>query len=144
LNDFSSLISHIDSTFRTKVLGTEDFSSQWKVPVLKDSEENLNIERIQVRNNVAHCIIKEMDTIIEKAWSLQDTNWQMELNGAIAKYRAAMKILTRHSEPTEDVIEEFQSLVDDFYEKWIDIFGDEGITNYIHMLSCGHIMYLMK
>ncbi len=52
--------------------------------------------------------------------------------------------MTRHSEPNDDDIEEFQSLIDDFYEKWIEIFGDEGITNYIHMLSSGHVMYFMK
>jgi hypothetical protein len=148
LNDFSGqkddFISHMNNVFRTKVLGTEYCPSQWRIPVSKDSEENFKIEHIQIRNNVARSILNKMDTIIEQAWLLQDINWHRELISAVTKYREAMKILTRHSEPNDDDIEEFQSLIDDFYEKWIEIFGDEGITNYIHMLGSGHVMYFMK
>jgi hypothetical protein len=148
LNDFSGrkddFISHMNAVFRTKVLGTEDCPSQWRIPVSKDSEENFKIVHMQIRNNVARSILNKMDTIIEQAWLLQDTNWHRELISAVTKYREAMKILMRHSEPNDDDIEEFQSLIDDFYEKWIEIFGDEGITNYIHMLGSGHVMYFMK
>jgi len=28
--------------------------------------------------------------------------------------------------------------------KWIEVFGNEGITNYIHMLGSGHILYFIK
>jgi hypothetical protein len=38
----------------------------------------------------------------------------------------------------------FQDQVDDFLEIWFDIFGDEGVTNYIHMLVSGHISYFLK
>ncbi len=148
MNDFSGrkddFISHMNNVFRTKVLGTEDCPSQWRIPVSKDSEENFKIVHMQIRNNVARSILNKMDTIIEQAWLLQDTNWHRELISAVTKYREAMKILMRHSEPNDDDIEEFQSLIDDFYEKWIEIFGDEGITNYIHMLGSGHVMYFMK
>jgi len=56
-----------------------------------------------------------------------------------------MELLTVHRELDEEEIEQFQDYVDDFYEIWIEVFGDEeGITNYIHMLGSGHILYFMK
>lgn len=27
---------------------------------------------------------------------------------------------------------------------WIDLFGDKGITNYIHLLGSGHMLYFIK
>jgi hypothetical protein len=66
------------------------------------------------------------------------------LINALSKYKSAMELLTVHCELTEQENEQFQELIDDFFELWIIVFGDEGITNYIHMLSSGHILYFMK
>lgn len=54
-----------------------------------------------------------------------------------------MNILTSHRELSNDEIETFQTLVDDFFESWLDIFGYQGITNYIHMLGSGHVHYFL-
>ncbi len=55
-----------------------------------------------------------------------------------------MELWTLHHELTNDELELFQDQVDDFLEIWFDIFGDEGVTNYIHMLVSGHISYFLK
>jgi hypothetical protein len=55
-----------------------------------------------------------------------------------------MALLTVNCELTEEEIDMFQDLVDDFFEKWLQIFGHEGVSNYIHLLSSGHINYFMK
>ncbi len=42
-------------------------------------------------------------------------------------------------------IDTFQSHADDFFRRWINLTGYDGITNYVHMLGAGHIRYfLMK
>jgi hypothetical protein len=94
--------STMNTTFKTKVLGTDSSPSQWKLPFAKDAEENLKLEHIQVRNNVARCIVREIDTIIEDAWASQNSEWQRELITAILKYRAVMQILLKHSEYTNE------------------------------------------
>jgi hypothetical protein len=137
------LFNNINNTIRTKVLGTPESPSQWKLPTSKE-DNVVNIDKIQVRNNIARCFIKNINIIIDDAWEQQTFDKQQQLKDALSKYREALKILTQHSEYTNDDIELFQSLVDDFYEVWISIFGDEGVTNYIHLLSSGHIMYFMK
>ncbi len=85
-----------------------------------------------------------MGIIIENAWVQRDTELQRQLISAISKYRNAMELLTVHRELSDDDNERFQDYIDDFFEDWIGIFGDEGITNYIHMLGSGHIHYFMK
>jgi reverse gyrase len=85
-----------------------------------------------------------LDIIIEHSWPEQSHATQSKLIIAITNYRNAMKLLTVHRELSKDENEQFQDYVDDFFEIWIEVFGDEGITNYIHMLGSGHILYFMK
>jgi len=51
---------------------------------------------------------------------------------ACSRYTEAMEILTMHRALADEEIEDFQSLIDDFFETWIELFGIEGMTNYIH------------
>jgi hypothetical protein len=51
----------------------------------------------------------------------------------VRKYQDAMALLTVHHELTEEEIDMFQDLVNDIFEKWLQIFGHEGVSNYIHL-----------
>ncbi len=62
----------------------------------------------------------------------------------IEQYSLAMQILRKRSEYTDDEINLFQDLIDDFFQKYIKETGVEGMTNYIHMLGSGHIKYYME
>jgi len=139
-----NFITRMDTFFQSKILGTEESPSQWRLPFSTDSENNTILEHVQVRNNVARCIVKNLDIIIEHSWPEHDHATKSKLIIAITNYRKAMELLTVHRELDEEEIEQFQDYVDDFYEIWIEVFGDEGITNYIHMLGSGHILYFMK
>jgi hypothetical protein len=60
------------------------------------------------------------------------------------KYHLSMQILRKRSDYTDDEINLFQDLMDDFFAKYVAETGVEGITNYIHMLGSGHIKYYME
>ena len=62
----------------------------------------------------------------------------------IELYSSAMQILRKWSECTDNEINLFQDLIDDFFQKYIKETGVEGMTNYIHMLGSGHIKYYME
>jgi len=53
-------------------------------------------------------------------------------------------LLQQHRILTADEIEIFQDCMDDFFELWVELYGEEGITNYIHLLGSGHILYFLK
>jgi hypothetical protein len=82
--------------------------------------------------------------LIEAAFGDNDQEFQSKLLQSIQYYQEAMKLLLLHRELTEEEGELFQDLIDDFFEIWIDLFGDEGITNYIHLLGSGHMLYFIK
>jgi hypothetical protein len=128
--------------FQTKVFGTEAYPSQWKLRFTKE-DGNVTLEPIQLRNNATRACLNSIDVIIEA--SVQNDE-QMSSNLIIAteKYKEALKLLTLHRELTTEEIEEFQTLIDDFFELWIGIFGSHGVTNYIHMLASGHVHYFLK
>ncbi len=63
---------------------------------------------------------------------------------AISNYAAAMVLLTSHKELSDDEIEEFQSFIDNFFETWVETFGAQGMSNYLHLLGSGHIHYFLK
>jgi hypothetical protein len=136
-------ISTMESIFQKKVLGTEDHPAHYRLYYERNSDGNVALEPIQVKNNVARCIIQEIDAIIEAALPSGHSS-RSQLIIAMSKYRELMKLLTLHRELSEEEIEKFQDLADDFFEIWIDIFGEEGVTNYIHMLGSGHITYFLR
>jgi len=147
LDDFhgrkDDFIERMNAVFKRKLLGSDLSPSQWKLPVTKEAEQ-IKIDHIQVRNNIARCIVKDIEVVIEAAWPPERIDFQTQLIDCISNYRKAMELLTLHRELTEEECDQFQDHIDDFYEIWINIFGDEGITNYIHMLGSGHIYYFLK
>jgi hypothetical protein len=41
-------------------------------------------------------------------------------------------------------MEIFQDLADEFFEIWVEIFGPEGVTNYIHLIGSSHMLYFLQ
>jgi hypothetical protein len=87
--------NNINNTIRTKVLGTPESPSQWKLPTSKE-DNVVKIDKIQVRNNIARCFINNINIIIDDAWEQQTFDKQQQLKDALSKYREALKILTQH------------------------------------------------
>jgi len=129
--------------FWTKVLGTEESPSHWHLPHDKDNDGNVVVEPVQVKNNVCRSIMKDVNAIIDAALPLGRTDGE-RLKTALSNYKEAMELLQLHCELTDGECERFQDLIDDFFEVWIAVFGEEGITNYIHMLGSGHIYFFLK
>ena len=82
-----------------------------------------------------------IDAVFNKPEDLERRNAWYEI---FDKYVPAMEVLRKKSDYTNEEIEHFQDLIDDFFSKYIAEVGIEGITNYIHMLGSGHVMYYMN
>ncbi len=62
---------------------------------------------------------------------------------AIWKFNAATTIKRQKSDFTDDQIQQFQANVDDFFQIWVTLYSYAGCTNYIQVLSSGHIAEYM-
>ncbi len=63
---------------------------------------------------------------------------------ALQYYSNAMELLPLHPALDKEEKCQFQDYIDDFFEIWISIFGIDGMSNYIHLLSSGHILYFLE
>jgi hypothetical protein len=96
----------MNDCFMTKLLGSDTSLSQWKLPVTKEAEQ-IKINHLQVRNNIARCIMNDIDIVIEASWSPESIELQTTLIVAISKYRSAMTLLTLHRELTDKECDQF-------------------------------------
>ena len=87
-------------------------------------------------------IVKHIDIIIEE--SVTDEAIRSKLIVALQHYAHAMELLLLHRNLQEEEKELFQDLIDDFFELWLEIFGQDGMSNYIHLLGSGHILYFLN
>jgi hypothetical protein len=140
----TEFIRNLQQLFRTEVLGTPECPSQWKVPFSTDSDGSVKIEPIQERNTVIRAMLKEVERIAEGCIPDNEREFKDKLAQACSKYAEAMKILTTHRAVTDDEMEEFQDLIDDFFEIWVELFGTDGMTNYLHLLGAGHVLYFLR
>ena len=82
-----------------------------------------------------------MHLVIDKAICGADVQ---RLKDALESYKDSIKILrTSNRDVTDEEIDLFQKKVDEFHDVWVSIFGDAGLTNYIHYLSAGHIAHYL-
>ena len=109
-------IEQLSKTFQTQVFGTVESPSQWKLRYSKDGG-HLTLYAIQLRNNATRCCLDTIDVIIEQCVA-HDETYRGRLILATMKYREALKLLLLHHELSDDEIENFQDLIDDFFEKW--------------------------
>ena len=58
-------------------------------------------------------------------------------------YHLMMILAWQKEDYTDDEINNFEDLADSFVKVWLDLTGWEGITNYIHMIGAGHVVYYM-
>ena len=98
----------------------------------------------KICNQIAWKMISNIDKIVEAAVPIADNEFGCKVISAVQSYTQAMSLITKHRNLTNEEKELFQDLIDDFYEKWIDLFGEEGITNYIHILGSGQMHYFLE
>ncbi len=82
--------------------------------------------------------------IIEVALAADQHNLLGKLVLALLKYSIAIGLLNKHYQLSEEEVEEFQDNCDAFFHLWVEIFGVEGVTNYIHLIGSGHMQYFLK
>jgi hypothetical protein len=131
-------IKCLQTIINTKILGDEFDPLHWECPMTEDGE---SIGSITLDNNQARRIVSNMEELIELAVA---TDERKELyKFAIRKYNAATLLMRQRTDYTDADIYTFQSNIDDFFQVWVKLHSHTGCTNYIHMLSSGHIAEYM-
>eukprot|EP00978_Attheya_sp_CCMP212_P000404 scaffold790_cov30-Attheya_sp.AAC.2 len=134
-------VSDVELIVNAAVLGTARDPCQWHLPIVDGTpKDQTKIGPITMDNNrtvrianqlellVDYCILVTVDADINSKWKR-----------CIPHYRNAMQ----KTDFTDD--SEFQNEFDLFYQDWVGVYGYRGVTNYIHIMSSGHMSdYLHK
>lgn len=117
-----------------EILGSELSPNQWKVPF--DSKTN-TIGTLCLENTKTRKVVKKMSLLIDVCVSSPQrcNDWKE----CVDHYLLALEILGKRSDLSDDEIRLFQGRIDAFHGIWVRLHGSDGITNYIHLLSSGHI-----
>jgi hypothetical protein len=136
-------VEDIETFFWTQVLGTAVSPAHWSLPHDGKSEADLCISKIPGRNEMIHHMVAKSDNIIN-ACLPGNQEISGKLQHAVNCYRGAMRLLNKHCNLTEDKVENFQNLADEFFKIWVEMFGPEGVANYIHLIGSSHMLYFLQ
>ena len=117
-----------------QILGTETQPTQWEVPYEKTTKKigDICMDNVRIRrcNSKFHLLI---DACIVRPEKIESWKRGMEY------YKSALAKVNVRDEMTDEQIFSFQKDVDYWYREWLSLYGEEGITNYAHMLGSGHL-----
>jgi hypothetical protein len=134
LKRMHSFVHEVEGLFNESILGCHDNPPQWMLPI---EVADRKIGTITMDNNRTRLIVRHINALIDCC--IVDVSKKNRYKSCIGKYRDAIIMLRKKSDFTDDQIVEFQRLLDDFFQEWVSLDGDKGVTNYIHMLGSGHI-----
>lgn len=137
-------IKLLQDTIQRNVLGSENSPSHWRLNYTRSPDGAIEISPIQEHNSTIRCMMDSIDVIIERAFPEDENNTRHQLVVACSKYKEAIKFLTQHCILSNEEQLKFQDLIDDFIYIWIDLYSTEGMTNYLHLLASGHILYFLQ
>jgi len=132
----------VEEVVQTRILGTIHRPKLWRFPLKENRKE---VAKVALSNKKTRQFINNIDVLIDVVFHKPEHAGRRDIwRNMMEQYRLAMRILRKRSEYTDDEIILFQDLIDDFFLAYIQETGNEGITNYLHMLGSGHMKYYME
>ena len=136
----------IDELLNTKVWGTSDRKGQYSLPLVDakgEGNKGKALGEITLPNYRITELVNKFDLLID--FCISDIGKRTKLKMCMRYYRKFMSVLVQKEDYTEEQLEMFQDNVDDFMEIWCTIAdGKKQMTNYLHLLGAGHVLYYMK
>ena len=130
----TAFIQTINDVMCRFCLGTVELPTHWKAPYDENKKElgAITMDNVRIRRLLPHfdklvklCIHKESDRVL---WS-----------ECVGHYRESMRLINVKTDMTQTQIEDYQKSADYFFQIWVRLTGEHGITNYCHLIGSGHL-----
>ena len=133
-NKCNAFVVGIEKVLNTEILGSETMPFQETLPLDKKTH---TMGEIKMDNTKIRKILAKMDKIVDLCIIKEDdkTRWL----SLLVDYQQAMTILLKKEDLSNTEIYEYQRLADSFFKEWVILYGEEGITNYAHLIGSAHI-----
>jgi hypothetical protein len=134
-------LKRFETIVNTQILGTVNRRANWRIALGKDSENRQNIKDQTLPNTHCRKFINKFSLLT--AHCVSNEARRNRWNEVIHLWSSVMEAARQREDFSDEDIEDFQNLADDWYDKWVTMFGRDGITNYTHIVSSGHLAFYM-
>jgi hypothetical protein len=133
-------VRQVEVNVNEVLLGDELSPSQWHCPYDKKSG---TLGPVSFENYRTRKVIANLEVLVEI--SVPDFGEKAKWNRCLIQYRTALKLLRQRTNLDAADLAAFQKAIDSWHQDYVKLHGLAGQTNYVHMLSSGHIAeYLFK
>jgi hypothetical protein len=126
----------------TSVLGSATRRCNWGIVRAKDSNQQRAIGDQSMPNPHVRKFVAKIEELT--AICIKDEERRKAWDACISVYREMMQVARKHDDFSDEEIDQFQNLADDFFLGWITLHQGDGVTNYVHMLGSGHFRYYLQ
>lgn len=134
------LIETFETFVNTGAFGTEESRAQWKLPLDKEG----NIDCVSFTAWRVHKILLILSTLAERLFVNDQSSRLADWQRMLSKYTLVLSIAFRYDDFSNEDIEEFQDIVDEWYYLYVELLSVEGVSNYAHLLGAGHLYPYLK
>jgi hypothetical protein len=135
LEGFQDIVNH-------DILGTFWRRSNWQVNTGKDKDNNVIIADQPMPNTHARKLINKFELLT--TFCIPGEDQRMKWNEVISVYRELMELARQKHDFSDEDIDAFSLLCNEFFLKWVTLKKRDGMTNYIHMIGAGHFTYYLR
>lgn len=140
-DDWKNFASNVQDFINNEVFGRADRrTGHWKFPFAIASNDTVGDLSISGKHTSKY--YDNYNGLVDV--SIENEEKRCIWKSVIDKYIEFTKIIDKKTDLTDDEIDLFDDLVDDWFEEIVDNFGMDMITNYIHMLGSGHVSYFLR
>jgi hypothetical protein len=126
----------------TRILGKPKRPANWRIITTMDSENRTMLGDQSMPNRHVRKFIEQIDVITEVV--ILDEERRQSWNQVIGLWSNLMTQARQKEDFSDEDINRFEDMCDEFYESWIALNGQKGITNYFHMVGAGHLTYYLR
>ena len=137
LSEYFDSLVHL---FNNGVMHDKD--GQWKLPMKNDKLDPISLSNVSARK-----VVKRIELLFDLVFAQHPQECQRRNMFKVCiteQFQALMESVRQRTDFTDNDIIKLQRKIDIFYDSWYDLCGKDGLTNYIHLLGSGHVMYYLK
>lgn len=122
-------------------IGRSTHQNQWTFPINKGNDGVAS--DFSLKGEFGKNILLKGERIANVALRYHTQQEKDDFNTVLKKYQEVLCFLNRRTEFKESDVREFQSLADDYGQKWMNVTGRDGQTNYEHFILTSHVSHYL-
>ncbi len=138
----NKFLKNFETLVNTRILGTPVRCANWRLAVGKDSDNRQCIKDQTLPNTHVRKFLDKFDLIA--ALCIGNAARRADWNASIYLWNDVICFARKRETFDDGAVEQFQTLADDWWAVWMSLVGRDGITNYTHIVSSGHLAFYMK